>query len=121
VNQLPQELPAELATAERLNVRPLRIGEEGFDEAINAGTVKWAVTEDGELLVIPKYVAGVELKHPVLTGGNPVLSAGEAEIAGSKGAYYMMELNNNSGHYKPSWESLSVAREAFDRAGVVAL
>ncbi|MCQ0023388.1 DUF6531 domain-containing protein [Streptomyces somaliensis DSM 40738] len=121
VNQLPQELAAELATAERLNVRPLRVGEEGFDEAINAGTVKWAVTEDGELLVIPKYVAGVELKHPVLTGGNPVLSAGEAEIAGSKGSYYMMELNNNSGHYKPSRESLSVAREAFERAGVIAL
>ncbi|PJE96542.1 type IV secretion protein Rhs [Streptomyces carminius] len=117
-NQMPEELAQELADAERLGVRPLRVGDEGFDAAVNSGTIKWAVDEQGRLFVIPKYANGVELKHPVLTGGRPVLAAGEAEIAGSDGSYFGMEINNMSGHYKPSMESLQVGREAFERAGI---
>ncbi|MBO8188174.1 putative T7SS-secreted protein [Streptomyces spirodelae] len=117
-NQLPDELPNELADAERLGVKPIKVGEEGFDEAVNSGTIKWAVTEDGDLVVMPKTVGGVELKHPVLTGGRPVQTAGEAEIAGSEGNYFGLELNNNSGHFKPSLESLQIGRDAFERAGI---
>ncbi|WP_329118633.1 putative T7SS-secreted protein [Streptomyces sp. NBC_01353] len=117
-NQLPGELAGELADAERLGVKPLKVGQDGFDEAINSGTIKWAVTMDGELVVIPKNVGTVELKHPVLTNGAPVRAAGEAEIAGGQGSYFCMEINNSSGHYKPSLESLETGREAFERAGI---
>ncbi|MFE2555562.1 putative T7SS-secreted protein [Streptomyces sp. NPDC059352] len=117
-NQLPGDLAGELADAERLGVRPLKVGDNGFDEAINSGTIKWAVTMDGELVVIPKNVGTVELKHPVLTNGAPVRAAGEAEIAGGQGSYFGMEINNNSGHYKPSQESLEIGREAFERSGI---
>jgi RHS repeat-associated protein len=117
-NQMPDELAGELADAERLGVKPLRVGDDGFDEVINSGTVKWAVTMDGDLVIIPKHVGGVELKHPVLTNGDPVRAAGEAEIAGGNGSYFGMEVNNKSGHYKPSLESLEVGKEAFERAGI---
>ncbi|MGX1503752.1 UNVERIFIED_CONTAM: RHS repeat-associated protein [Streptomyces graminofaciens] len=117
-NQMPNELAGELADAERLGVKPLRVGDDGFDEVINSGTVKWAVTMDGDLVIIPKHVGGVELKHPVLTNGDPVRAAGEAEIAGGNGSYFGMEVNNKSGHYKPSLESLEVGKEAFERAGI---
>ncbi|MFD8845269.1 hypothetical protein ACPCIX_06720 [Streptomyces pseudogriseolus] len=100
---------------------PVKVGERGFDEAVNSGTVKWVVDQHGELLVMPKHVAGVELKHPVLTRGGPVHTAGEAEIAGSDGNYIGLVLNNNSGHCKPSQESLQAGREAFERAGIVFL
>ncbi|WP_245641254.1 hypothetical protein [Streptomyces megasporus] len=115
---MPEDLAQELADAERLGVKPLRVGDDGFDAAVNSGTVKWAVDEQGNLFVIPKYVDGVELKHPVLTGGRPVLAAGEAEIAGSRGSYFGMDINYNSGHYKPSMESLETGRKAFERAGI---
>ncbi|WMX49147.1 hypothetical protein RGF97_16825 [Streptomyces roseicoloratus] len=115
---MSDELAGELADAERLGVRPLKVGGEGFDEAINAGTVKWAVTLDGELVIIPKHVGSVELKHPVLTNGDPVLAAGEAEIAGGQGSYFGMEINRKSGHYKPSPESLEIGKDAFERAGI---
>ncbi|MFJ3100059.1 hypothetical protein [Streptomyces sp. NPDC086835] len=115
---MPDELAGELADAERLGVKPLRVGDDGFDEVINSGTVKWAVTMDGDLVIIPKHVGGVELKHPVLTNGDPVRAAGEAEIAGGNGSYFGMEVNNKSGHYKPSLESLEVGKEAFERAGI---
>ncbi|MEW2418118.1 putative T7SS-secreted protein [Streptomyces sp. NPDC046866] len=117
-NRMPKELAGELADAERLGVKPIRAGEEGFDEMINSGTVKWAVTEEGELVFIPKHVQGTELKHPVLTNGAPVRAAGEAEIAGSGGNYFGMEINNQSGHYWPSQESLEIGKEAFERAGI---
>jgi hypothetical protein len=34
----------------------LKVGEAGFDDIINEGTVKWAVTTNLELLVIPKFL-----------------------------------------------------------------
>ncbi|MEU4732166.1 putative T7SS-secreted protein [Streptomyces sp. NPDC023588] len=117
-NRQPDELADELADAERLGVKPIRVGDEGFDDIINSGTVKWAVTEEGELVFIPKHVQGTELKHPVLTNGAPVRAAGEAEIAGSGGNYFGMEINNQSGHYWPSQESLDIGKEAFERAGI---
>ncbi|MER6612810.1 putative T7SS-secreted protein [Streptomyces xantholiticus] len=117
-NRMPGELAGELADAERLGVKPMRVGDEGFDDVINSGTVKWAVTEEGELVFIPKHVQGTELKHPVLTNGAPVRAAGEAEIAGSGGNYFGMDINNQSGHYWPSQESLDIGKEAFDRAGI---
>ncbi|MEV6318647.1 DUF6531 domain-containing protein [Streptomyces sp. NPDC051776] len=117
-NTMPEKLAGELADAERLGVRPVKVGEEGFDDAINSGKVKWAVTEQGDLVVMPKHVNGVELKHPVLTGGRPVQTAGEADIAGGGGQYFGLELDNNSGHYLPSLESLQIGRDAFERAGI---
>jgi RHS repeat-associated protein len=117
-NRMPDELAGELADAERLGVKPMRVGDEGFDDVINSGTVKWAVTEEGELVFIPKHVQGTELKHPVLTNGAPVRAAGEAEIAGNGGNYFGMEINNQSGHYWPSQESLDIGKEAFERAGI---
>lgn len=65
---MPEDLAKELADAERVGVKPLRVGDEGFDAAINNGTIKWAVTEGNELVIIPKHAGGIELKHPVLTG-----------------------------------------------------
>jgi hypothetical protein len=76
-NQMPGSLPGEIAAAERLGVKPINPGSVNFDDVINSGTVKWAVLEDGSLVVIPKEVAGVELKHSVLSGGRPVRAAGE--------------------------------------------
>lgn len=117
-NRMPEELAGELADAERLGVKPVRVGDTGFDDVINSGTVKWAVTEEGELVFIPKHVQGTELKHPVLTNGAPVLAAGEAEIAGSGGNYFGMSINRQSGHYWPSQESLEIGKDAFERAGI---
>ncbi|MFE5936934.1 putative T7SS-secreted protein [Streptomyces sp. NPDC056470] len=120
-NRMADELEGELADAERLGVKPMRAGDEGFDDVINSGTVKWAVTEEGELVFIPKHVQGTELKHPVLTNGGPVRAAGEAEIAGGGGQYFAMDINNQSGHFWPSQESLVIGREAFERAGITIL
>lgn len=92
-----------------LGVKPLKIGESGFDDAINEGTIKWAVTINGELVIIPSSVGNIEINHTVLTGGQPVLAAGEAEIAGGEGQYFMMLISNRSGHYQPSADSLNIS------------
>lgn len=117
-NQLPERLKDELDLAEELGVKPLKIGESGFDDAINEGTIKWAVTINGELVIIPYSVGNIEINHTVLTGGQPVLAAGEAEIAGGKGQYFMMSISNRSGHYQPSADSLNIGIEAFEVRGI---
>ncbi|MEU6760877.1 DUF6531 domain-containing protein [Streptomyces sp. NPDC046853] len=118
-NQMPESLDAELADAARAGVRPVRPGDPDFDTIINSGQIKWAVNLDGELVVMPRNVPGVdELKHPVLTGGDDVLAAGHADVAGSQGGYFGVALDNDSGHYLPSNASLQVGRDAFERAGI---
>ncbi|GAB1539968.1 hypothetical protein NUACC21_26370 [Scytonema sp. NUACC21] len=126
-NQLSDRLTEELATARKLKVRPITVsdlpcGQERsyreFETAINAGTVKWAVTQEGELFIVPKYVQGHEISHTVLTNGEPVLAAGEADITGFDGYYYLLNINNHSGHYQPSLNSLNIGRDAFKANGV---
>jgi RHS repeat-associated protein len=111
-------LQGELDAADALGVRPVSPGQAGFDEAVNSGTVKWAVGQDGKLLVMPKTVAGEEISHTALTRGAPVLAAGEADIAGTGGRYFGLEISNHSGHYRPCNCSLDFAVQQFRDAGI---
>lgn len=118
-NHYPDDLDEELSSARELGVEPVRPGTAEFDSVISSGTVKWAVNENGSLAVIPKFVDREELYHPVLAGGGPVQAAGEADIVGSaESGYYGTEINNYSGHYLPSPESLEIGEEAFQRHGI---
>jgi hypothetical protein len=118
-NQLPDELESELERADQLGVKPLSPGDPGFEDMVNAGKVKWAVTEDGQLHVIPHSIEGDgEIPHTVATGGKPVLAAGEADIAGTQGEYQGLDIDNHSGHYKPSPESTQIGRDAFAAHGI---
>lgn len=117
-NQLPERLQGELDLALRLGVKPLKIGEPGFDTVVNQGTIKWAVTTNGELVIIPYLVGSTEINHTVSTDGKPVLAAGEAEIAGGEGQYFMISISNRSGHYQPSAGSLNIGIEAFRERGI---
>lgn len=119
-NQMPRNLAEELRTAERLGVKPIAPdGTQAFDNLIDTGEkLKWAVLADGTLVVVPKYVQGVEISHSVLSRGAAVRAAGEAEIAGAGGRYYGLSINNHSGHFRPSAESLEIGRDLFRRYGI---
>ncbi|MFF7402287.1 polymorphic toxin-type HINT domain-containing protein [Streptomyces murinus] len=118
-NTMPGTLGSELAQADRLGITPAGPGSAGFDSAISSGTIKWAVREDGSLVITPKFVDGQEISHSVLTRGAPVQAAGEADIAGSaKDGYFGLDINNHSGHFLPSSGSLEIGKEAFAAAGI---
>ncbi|GHG97922.1 Hint domain-containing protein [Streptomyces lanatus] len=127
-NNMSVSLADELAVAERLGVRPARPGSANWDKYIDMDgeKIKWAVLEDGQLVIMPKVVQGQELSHPVLSGGAPVKAAGEAQIAGSNGQYFGLEINSHSGHFfkqgDPFWApgggSEALGREMFEAAGV---
>ncbi|MFD4443431.1 hypothetical protein ACFWPK_27010 [Nocardia sp. NPDC058519] len=120
-NQMADRLERELAQADAAGIRPLRPSDDGFDEIINSGErIKWALTMDGDLLVLPHDIAGYgEIPHSVLTRGASVMAAGEAQIAGSRASgYYGLEITPHSGHFQPSLESLGLGREAFSRYGI---
>ncbi|MEM7719482.1 MAG: RHS repeat-associated core domain-containing protein, partial [Pseudomonadota bacterium] len=117
-NQLPENLENELAAAESVGAGPIRPETELFETALNQGTIKFVVTEGGELLISPHTVNGVEISHSVLSGGRPVLTAGQADIAASGGHYVGIGITNHSGHFKPSLESLKLAEEAFRALGI---
>ena len=83
------------------------------------------VTKGGELKIIPKYADGLldrEVSHAVASGGESVLAAGEAEIAGLEGDYHLLDINQYSGHYFRDVpfddKALELARSAFRQAGV---
>ena len=114
LNQLDQELKQ----ADRLGVKPVQIGDTQFDHIINEGTVKWILTLQNELLFIPKYVKKEEIYHSIINRGNPVFSAGEAEIVGNNGDYILLNINNYSGHYQPSAASLKLTLFVLNAQGI---
>ena len=120
-NNMPGTLDTELAQADRLGVVVSSPGTSEFDEAIASGTVKWAVKEDGSIVVMPKFVNGQEISHSVLTRGASVQAAGEAEIAGSASdGYFGLDINDHSGHFfEEGWNVAGIGKEAFGNAGVL--
>jgi hypothetical protein len=117
-NQLPERLADEVEAARQVGVRPVRAGGPGFNATINQGKVKFVLTESGELFVGPHTAHGVEISHAVLSGGRPVLAAGEADIAAAGGRYVGITLTPHSGHFRPSPRSLELARKAFEAVGI---
>jgi len=117
-NQLPDRLNTELRLGDRIGIKPLQVAEAGFDDTINEGTIKWVVTTENQLLVIPKFVGIQEIPHTILTRGQPVLAAGEAEIVGSNGEYLLLEISNYSGHFLPTPDSLAIGIEAFRQQNI---
>lgn len=114
-NELPNELSKELEEAKNLGVKPISIDNlDEFEKMLkNTDQIKWAMLEDGTFVAMPKFVNGIELKHPVLTGGKDVISAGEGFIIGDRNNGFFGELNNNSGHYKPSIESVEKVKNTL--------
>ncbi len=117
-NTMPENLEEEQALAKELGVTPVQVGQPGFDKIINEGDIKWVVTVDGELWIIPHTVGNDEIKHSIITNGGDVIAAGDANIAGSNGQYIGIDISNNSGHYLPSEESLEIAKKIFESYGI---
>ena len=99
----------------------MTINSPEFSAAVNddEGTIKWVVTQAGELYVIQKFIAGEEIPHTILTNGQPALAAGEAIVAGADGEFIGLEINRHSGHYQPGPESLDMGIRAFAEWGIM--
>jgi RHS repeat-associated protein len=120
INLLPERLATELAVAARHGISPFKVGSSAFQKVIDDGeTLKWAITEGGGLLMVPKYAGSDEIAHSVITGGKAVVAAGEAQIAGGGGKYFLLEITNHSGHFQPSNASLAIGQTAFKNAGII--
>jgi len=102
----------------------MEAGAEGFADLVNSGPLKFAVLEDGRLMVMPATVDGVEMSHAVLSGGQPVIAAGEVEIAAAGGSYVPIDLRPYSGHFlngvsaEDSAAVREIALQAFARIGI---
>jgi hypothetical protein len=121
-NIMPERLGMELRSAKNLSVEPMRPDDPGFEDLVNGGRVKRAVTKEGNLKFIPHDVNGTEIYHTVITGGEPVLAAGEADISAVGGQYWVTEITNHSGHYLPDVNSLeNVAKSLFRNLGFLGL
>lgn len=75
-----------------------------------SGTYMYVVDLNGNVVIGTR--AGQRMPHPTLVGGsNPeVLAAGIVDICGGK----IFSVDNASGHFKPSSDSLTAAKQAFE-------
>jgi hypothetical protein len=117
-NTLPAKLREELATARKLGVKPMNVDDPAFEEIVNEDKIKWAVTQSGELLIIPHTVSGMQIAHSVLAEGRPVLAAGEANIAVADNQCIGIGISNYSGHYLPNSSSLEIGKKSFESYGI---
>jgi hypothetical protein len=123
-NQVPEQLASELATAQRLGVRPVSPSHPDFLRYANGERLKWVVTQEGELLIVPHTWRGTEIMHSVASRGRPVSAAGEAEIAVHGSTRFGIRITPHSGHYlngaskAMSDRVLETGRQAFARFGI---
>ncbi|MEU6797965.1 polymorphic toxin-type HINT domain-containing protein [Nonomuraea wenchangensis] len=119
-NHTDDEIALEMMEADLQGVAPMVAGSAEFEAAVNAGgRFIWSVDANNVLRIAP---ALKDIKHSILTGGGPVIGAGEIVIGDRRVATYM---NNKTGHYTPcascAEEFLNNGRDAFEQAGVVVL
>ena len=117
-NKTPSSLEVEMAAVGETGFEPMSPKDPAFDRARETweeggDAVNYVVTEQGELKVGPQKVGDVHIHHSVLAGGEPVLAAGQVQLAADR----VISLDNESGHYHPSAESLDVAARAWEDAG----
>jgi hypothetical protein len=123
-NQQPQNLEKELDLARKLGVKPVSVDSPEFLRYANEGSIKWVVTQDGRLRVIPHDWKGKEISHAVANSGRPVLAAGEADIAVLGSTRFGTRITPDSGHYlhgkspEVRARALEIGRKAFARFGI---
>ncbi len=87
---------------------PYGQGTEGFNKLIESGKeFKWIFNMKG------LYVISPELKHSVAAGGGRVISAGTGGYNGDKKVW----INNDTGHYKTTVQSLSSSISSWQESG----
>ncbi|NTX60648.1 hypothetical protein HUA74_08245 [Myxococcus sp. CA051A] len=124
-NQKPHLLPAELETARKLGVRPVNVTDTDFLRYVTEGRIKWVVTQEGTLQIVPHTWRRTEISHAVASGGRPVLAAGEADIAVHGVTRIGIEITPQSGHFlygtseAVSARALEIGRRAFSQTGIV--
>ena len=118
-NRLHSRLPQEQEAVRRARVVPVEIPSGAFG-ALRAAGVRmiFVVLSWGGLVAAPRRQRGENTSHAVLADGGPVLAAGEFEVEFDGPTMFVSALNNMSGHYQPTPDSLAVAQEAFEAAGI---
>ena len=118
-NRDPAQYQREQEAARRAQVAPVEVPSDAFDAFAAVGTrMIFVVSGEGKLVVARRRQRGEHISHAVLAGGGSVLAAGEFEVGFDGSSKVVSELNNMSGHYRPSADSLAVAAEAFEAAGI---
>jgi hypothetical protein len=123
VEEKRQEIPCDLAIADALGIKPVRITSPASIAGIapNGQAFKWVLSVEGELWGLPmldRHLVFTEkdrdiIKHDVVTRGERVNSAGKAQLRGD-----VLLIDPRSGHYHPTKESVKeLAEPAFKAAG----
>jgi hypothetical protein len=117
-NRLTEDYADELAAATAAKVAGVSCPGEAFDQLVAEGDrLVFVVTIQRELVVAPQLKNGLEIRHPVLAGGQVVLAAGEIELVQGGGMKLVLDLTNKSGHYEPEPRCLDVAAQVLDELG----
>jgi hypothetical protein len=117
-NQKPDDLEDEKEAADGVGAKPVKVTDDSVKTMVNEGKIKFVVKKNGDLIVCQHTINTVEISHAVLADGEDVLTAGEADISHGDGKFVGISIDNNSGHYKPSEESLEIAIKKFKDAGI---
>ncbi|MGL4192608.1 MAG: hypothetical protein ACRCRU_08540 [Vibrio sp.] len=95
--------------ASALPVKPFEISSpQASDIIVREGKFLWTLTEDNKL-----YVSQIKTTHAVCAGNKNVISAGEGVLQDE-----VLVIENRTGHYRVSFESLDYAIPHFESCDV---
>jgi hypothetical protein len=106
--KLPVDIPGDYASSQG-RISYSRISPS---ETMKDGSYIWVRLENGEFRYVDRSTMPTGASsHADLAGGSDVVSAGEITVKDGK----IIEMNNNSGHYKPPVSALyNAANELYN-------
>jgi hypothetical protein len=112
-NQMADQFNTELARARARGVQSISVSSlEQLKALLEQNPVlKWVVTSDGKLRIVPKRAGGMEISHAVAAENQAVRAAGEARLRGDA-----LEINRWSGHYQG--QTWSPGQLQFEKLGL---
>jgi len=121
-NRMKGSLTDELSLASQKGVRPItpNANDDVFEELANSGEIlKWGIDANGEVRVVGKMSGQDEISHSVLFDGADLAATGEMQAIVHDGQIIILDINNHSGHYHPTEDTLNWAVDELRNLGWV--
>jgi hypothetical protein len=106
-NQLRRELDAEIDRFREAEVQWAKAPSEAFERLAADGEPLIYVVSRRHELIVAEHV--VDAHHSVLVNGDEVLAAGQVSLLVMGDLRIVLDLDAQSGHYLPSYESVYFA------------
>jgi MGT family glycosyltransferase len=124
-NHLPEKFPLELDALKRSGLAIINTHTMPMQakQSLSTGEVHiYSIDENGIATILPKQTKGIPMSHAIVANNDKAICLGEVRLRSIcvNGKWLkVIDLSNDSGHYRPDAKGLDKAIKAFEKMGYI--